>query len=153
MKHYQKISPKYVAILPMVCLITMIGCRQLENQFGPCVHTYNEPVLNIDRIMDSQTGAPIQKVKIGSLTVDNVEQNPAWVSAGVAKNITIQDRSLFGQPPFGFGSENGIYQFIIQAVGYRDTLLCQLANYQTFKGGCPSFSDDGTHITVKMRPE
>lgn len=153
MMFFQKKIHTFKAILSIVGLITLMNCRGIDNRVGPCVHTYNEPVLNIDRVVDSQTGAPIQKVKISSLTVDNVEQNPAWVIAGVAKNITIQDSSLFGQPPFGFGTNDGIYQFFIQATGYRDTLVCQLANYQTFKGGCPSFNDDGTHITVKMRPE
>jgi len=138
-----------------IILVTSMGCNPFVDEYdsgiGPCVHNYKEPILTIASIADQLSGAQIDSVFISSITTNGFDQDFKTIEKMANISMT-QDSSLKCITPFALGFEAGDYHITISAIGYSDSLFSIHAEYETFEGGCPSFSDDGTHIELTLMP-
>jgi len=135
-------------------LVTLLFIQcETQSNFGPCVHEYREPVLIITSVLDTQTGTFIDSVHIRGIEIDDQPIDLFVLAAGETQNIVRTDTVLAGSPPCGFGTQNGNYEFIVSAPGYQDTVVTQYAEYAVNQGNCPSYSDEGTRITIQVQPE
>ena len=122
------------------------------SQAGPCVHTYREPVLTIERVSDV-SGRAVAALVLDSLALNGrpVDLRFAAVTTEPAFGVTSDGTTLTCTPPCGFGTEPGRYEFRLAAPGYTPTRVAINASYATFHGGCPSWNDDGTRSALSLQ--
>jgi hypothetical protein len=149
MKNYSK---NFIALLLGIgiSLITIISCDPEKNGdlIGPCVHIINEPILHITSIRDTIINKAIPFIEITDLKINGYHQtgiSPIIESYSIVANDSI----YYCNVPFGFGVEEGIYEFTIKADGYPPKqILIEDVNYSIFEGGCPSFNDGGKRVEL-----
>ena len=98
-------------------IFSLLSCDD-DNGIGPCVHTYNEPILNITSIRDTLNHTYPRFVKLLELKINGSAQfgaNPLFESYSIVSD----DSVFYCNVPFGFGVEEGKYEFIIEAAGYQ----------------------------------
>jgi hypothetical protein len=136
---------KYLIIIVIFCFHSC----DYQNGFGPCIHTYEEPILHITAIRDTVNNVNIRFV-LRELKINNSMQYGAYHM--IPSYSMVSDDSIFYcNVPFGFGVENGKYQFIIEAEGYQPKhFTIESVDYSVFKGGCPSYNDGGKRITLYL---
>ena len=150
-------TAKHILLLSFI----LIACDQLkeDNQIGPCVHTYEDPVLHIKSVKNRNTGTDISKIQIHSLKKDgspiNIDSTSSvyLIQASNGYNVTIRDSTLVCSIPCGFGFDEGSYQFVVATDGYRDTIISVNAKYAVSKGGCPSSNSGGSQINIQLQPQ
>lgn len=127
------------------------GARD-DGTAGPCVHQFDGPVLNITAASGSSSGAAIPRLALSSIKVDGQSRNAEeWDDPSrPTKNISVQGGVLYCDVPCGFGTEQARYEFILDAPGFQSKITTVDARYQTFRGGCPSSSADGTQLQVQL---
>lgn len=148
-------TAKYILILSFI----FISCDQFkeDNQIGPCVHTYEDPVLHIKSVKNKNTGTDILEIQIHSLQKDGIPikvdstSSAYLIQASKGYNVTIRDSNLVCGIPCGFGFDEGSYQFVVSADGFRDTIIAVNAKYAVFKGGCPSSNSGGSQINIQLQ--
>jgi hypothetical protein len=121
---------------------------------GPCVHTYDDPVLEIDAAR-STADAAIDAVILSELALDGRAVTPAEL-LGAAPDSGVEaldDGRIRCDVPCGFGYAEGSYAFTAAAEGYQPGALTVEARYDDFSGGCPSSSAGGTTVSVELSPE
>ncbi len=134
-------------IIVLLVVLGLFSCGE-DDSVGPCVHTYKEPVFNVESIQDTINNVSLRFVKLYSLKIDNLTQNPA--SALFESYSVVTDDSVFYcNIPFGFGVEEGKYEFIIEAENYEPkTFTIENVRYSIHDGGCPSYSDGGMKLKL-----
>ena len=125
----------------------MASCNRIIDPIGPCVHTYEEPVLNILSISGDESTA-ITQANIYSISIDGNHRDPSFLIMESSNNVTISDTTLICTVPCGFGTASGQYQFTIVSEGYEPKSITVNADYEVFKGGCPSSNSKGTRINI-----
>jgi hypothetical protein len=128
-----------------------MSCSPRENYVGPCVHMFGDPILTIESVSSTENGAPISTINLFDIKIDNVSRNPLFLAQEMSENITVVDSVLNCTIPCGFGTEDGTYQFTVSAEGFSDSTFTILSEYNTFVGGCPSSSSDGTRMSFSLR--
>ncbi len=128
------------------------GCAKTDNQVGPCVHTYEDPILHIVSLTNAQSSQTITQFRILEVTKGGYPQDPFLLKASASYNVVIEDTALVCNLPCGFGVEAGTYTLHLSAAGYRDTVVSCTAAYAVFHGGCPSSNSGGTEVGFAMQP-
>jgi len=141
---------RYLPSFLLAAIFLLSACDSGDPGVGPCVHIYEEPVLNITSVTDEDTSAEIAQVQIYDVFVDEVARGTEDLTAMVSENITVEGATLLCTLPCGFGTEEGLYTFSVNAEGYQETMVSQRAEYATFEGGCPSYNTDGTRFSFSM---
>lgn len=136
----------------------ILGCgRDAPNEdgtAGPCVHGYAEPALTIQTATSRHSGAAIARLTLRSLTVNgSTISTDEWAYSSMWSrpffNVAVENNVLYCDVPCGFGT-GGRYAFVAEAAGHEAINVSVDARYATFRGGCPSFDDDGTDINLQL---
>ena len=135
----------------VLMLGSVAGCK-VGGTIGPCVHTYEDPVLHIQSVTNAQTGQSVQALQILQVLLEGQKQDSQILKA-VSFNVTVMDSTLLCGLPCGFGTEAGIYTLTVAARGCRDTTISLPAKYAVLKGGCPSSSSGGTQHSFQMQSQ
>jgi len=135
----------------VLVLAVLAGCKA-DGTIGPCVHTYEDPVLHIQSVTNAQTGQSVQALEILEVLLDGQKQDPRVLKV-VSFNVVAADSTLLCGLPCGFGTETGIYTLTITAKGCRDTTISLQAQYAVFRGGCPSSNSGGTQHSFQMQSQ
>ncbi len=137
----------FIYLILAVCFF--LSCSKDDNDgIGPCVHTYNEPILNVSSINDTLNNISLQFVKLYDLKINGFK-TLGLNAISTSYSIVSGDSIFYCNVPFGFGVEEGKYEFIIEADGYNPKkITIENVNYSIFEGGCPSYNDGGTQIIL-----
>lgn len=135
----------------ILMLTLLVGCKVGET-LGPCLHTYEDPVLHIQSVTNAQTGQSVQALDIVQVLLNGQKQDLHFVTA-VSFNVVVMDSTLLCGLPCGFGTEPGVYTLTVAARGCRDTTVSLAASYAVFKGGCPSSNSGGSQYSFQMEPQ
>jgi hypothetical protein len=141
----------HLNIFLLISGFVFAGCGSNEN-VGPCVHIYEDPVLHIQSVTNVQTGQSVQALNIIQVFRNGQKENIQPLLA-VSYNVTTIDSTLLCGLPCGFGTEAGTYRLTVAARGCKDTTISFVANYAVFKGGCPSSSSGGTKVSFQMQAQ
>ena len=110
-----KSSIKFIILIFVAFII--LSCNE-DNGIGPCVHTYKEPILNITSRRDTVNYNHPRFIILRELIINGSKQfgaNPLIESY----SIVADDSIFYCNIPFGFGVEEGVYEFIIEAEGFQ----------------------------------
>jgi hypothetical protein len=130
------------------------SCKSIDGGglAGPCVHTYEEPSLNIDWVKDGKTENYLNVIRIKEVVYnDSIKLNLSYLKI-ISKNVVYADSMLICNLPCGFGTYEGSYNIKVSANGFRDTIIQATPKYKIYKGGCPSSNSGGARITFQMTP-
>jgi len=146
-------AKRIIRIISSLLLVGLIGCDGAGNEggIGPCVHIYDEPIFHIQSVTDGQTGTQIETIVLSNIGIDSTKPDLRFLIIE-SNRIAMLDSFLVGNPPCSFGTESGLYSFLVSATGYRDTLITTDASYSVFEGGCPSKSSGGLRISITLQP-
>lgn len=135
-------------------VLALPGCTDLKDGggVGPCVHVYEEPILNVVSVTNSASGQQILAFQIVNATLDGRKLDPFQLKIE-SYNVAAYDSLLVCNVPCGFGVGDGTYALRVRAPGYRDTTLNVTASYAINKGGCPSSSSGGTRFTFQLQSQ
>lgn len=132
------------------CNTTTIDDGSVEAPAGVCSHTYREPVFNISYAVNALTGEPVGTIVIQSISINDRlvtdDNNPLTGS----QNIVRVDGHWRCSLPCGLGNEEGRYRIVVDSPGYLPQSLTVQANYRVYEGGCPSYSDQGLHVSLAL---
>ena len=136
-------------IIFILIFLILITCSD-DNLSGPCDHTYKEPILHISTVQDTQNNKNIRFVKLRDLKINGILQT--GTSAIIESYSIVSDDSIFYcNVPFGFGYEEGTYEFIMSIEGYKlKHIVIDSVSYSIFEGGCPSFNDGGKRVEITL---
>lgn len=139
----------------LAAIVIFVGCTSeiLPPDNGPCVHEYRDPVLKIEHVTSVMRNESIDQIILNSISIDNNSLPLTYYSGSPLKNISFQNTSMVCTVPCGFGIDSGTYEFKVSAEGYLDSTVTVTAHYDIFEGGCPSYNDNGTEISIGLRPE
>lgn len=140
------------ALTIILILICVTACNS-PNISGPCVHTYEDPIIHIDRVTDIVTGSSIRAFQITSALIDTFNVDLALLKTSAFYNVVLFDSALICNTPCGFGTNAGTYTLTITAPNYRDTTIVIQAKYAVFNGGCPSSNSGGTVFNFQLSPK
>lgn len=132
--------------LPGLC------CESEDTRLGPCIHVYEEPILNVTSVTSSENHHRLPAVWVKAVVFEGEEQDLLRLRKGVSVNVAYSDSGLYCTPPFGFGTERGTYELYIAAEGFEDTVVTVEAGYSVFRGGCPSSNTGGTRFVIRLNP-
>lgn len=143
-----------ITLLSLFVFFIIASCEQREgNLVGPCVHNYEDPILAIESVEDAKSGEQLSQITISEVLVDSASKQVSSLVTESSENVTVQDSSIVCEPPCGFGTETGQYQFTVQASGYEDTSITrENVQYENFDSGCPSSSSGSTTISFDLKP-
>jgi hypothetical protein len=119
---------------------------------GPCMHTYEDPVLHVASVTNAQNGQQVVAFRILEVTRNGMKQQPVFLKI-VSYNVVAYDTTLVCNLPCGFGTDEGVYTLLVSALGYRDTIITVTGKYAVFKGGCPSSNSGGTKFSFRMQAQ
>jgi len=140
--------------LSILLLVFVTSCSTPGgNGIGPCVHTYEDPVIHVNQVTDLVKGQAIGAFKVTSALRDTFTVDAIILKGYVAYNAVVFDSVLICNTPCGFGIDEGTYTLSISAPNYRDTTIVVQAKYAVFKGGCPSSNSGGTIVNFQMQPQ
>ena len=139
-------------VFTVLLSLALWGCdKTKDGSTGPCLHTYEDPVIHIDSVINAQTGQQILAFKILNVTRDGYKEQPFLLKI-ISYNVVLYDSALVCNTPCGFGTGEGSYALWVSASGYRDTTISVKAKYAIFKGGCPSSNSGGTQFSFRLQP-
>jgi len=143
---YKKINN----LLPLFALI-MFSCNPMSDccMSGPCVHEFREPVLIIESAEDAEN-QPIDAVILSDITFNGNEISLQYLMTLMTENIQVEDDRATCTIPCGFGIEDGTYAFTAWSTDTEPKDFNVEATYGSGTGGCPSFSDDGTRLSLSF---
>ena len=141
----------HAIILILICALA--GCDSIDTVRGPCVHTYEDPIIHIDRVTDIVTGSSIRAFQITSALIDTFDVDLALLKTSAFYNVVLFDSVLICNTPCGFGTSGGTYTLSISAPNYKDTTIVIQAKYAVFNGGCPSSNSGGTVFNFQLSPK
>jgi len=134
----------------VIAFLSFYSCEDEKNLVGPCEHTYNEPILNITSIRDTINNKYPTFVILRELKINGNPQSIPLILSN-SYSVVANDSVYYCNVPFGFGVEDGTYQFIIEAEGFQPKLInIENVNYSIFKGGCPSYNDGGKRVEINI---
>ena len=98
--------------------------------------------------------------RIGILIISNVTFNSSAIDLRTLfqegtlqlTNLEIKDNKLICSVPCGFGTTEGLWQLYVSAAGFVEQHVSVQAGYAIFQGGCPSYNDKGTRLSITMQP-
>ena len=137
----------YKIIFIVIITFCFLSCEE-NNSTGPCVHTYNEPILNITSIRDTVNFNHPRFIILRELKINGSKQFGAYPLTA-SYSIVTNDSIFYCNIPFGFGVEEGKYEFIIEAEGFQPKqITIENVSYSVFEGGCPSYNDGGKRVEL-----
>lgn len=139
--------------IKLLIIITIVFFNiSCETLIGPCDHTYEETILQIESVRNSKDGKNIETIVLSEIKIDSVKIKLSHFIEFVSSRVAIIDSTLICNPPCGFGTDSGKYSFRLSAKGFKDTMILCSPFYKIFKGGCPSSSNGGLRLNIILQP-
>jgi len=139
-------------ILITLFIFTLASCEDdyWDSGIGPCVHNYMEPILHITTVRDTIKNYSPSFVILHDLRINGNTQISRLVLVD-SYSIVAKDSLFYCNVPFGFGSEEGTYEFTVEAEGYElKYFKIDNVEYSIFQGGCPSYNDGGKRVELNL---
>ncbi len=119
---------------------------------GPCIHTYEDPVLVIREVRGPQ-GILLSPVTISGLAfAGRLVEDLAQYATPPGFNVQVVPEGLRCVVACGLGVSEGIYDLTVVALGYAPKVVRVDARYRNFDGGCPSSNSGSTEVAVVLQP-
>lgn len=144
--------------LASVGLVMLCGACS-ESMDGPCVVTYEDPLLTIASVSNAQTGAPVSQVRLRDIRFRGNRVNDLQYltqTSAPARGVTVQGQELVCNVSCAFGADEGVYTFVVSQAGLRDTLVsvdAKYANRRSQPGGCPTTLSGGIALQLRLSPQ
>jgi len=147
----RSVAPLLVAL----ALVAVTACGDDATAPGRCVHEYREPIIELVSAHDARFGSALSSVVLTNIRFNGHVLEPSFLaSVQPAYGVTARGDSLVCAIPCGFATEAGNYIFTISAAGYPPPQdRGYEAQYGVFHGGCPSYSDEGLRIDLRLWQE
>lgn len=137
------------ALLTAVSLQGCGGGSSDEPRAGNCAVQTAEPVLTIQKVTDSTTGAPITKLQLLNPVVNGLPVDPsAFVLQ--SEGLTVVSGAIFCSAPCGFWRSEGRISFTATAPGFTAQEVAVDARYGSRAGSCPAVLSGGTRIELAL---
>lgn len=117
---------------------------------GPCVHTYEDPVMRLSAA--TTAGEPVEVVTLTNFELDSRPVEPAELMV-VTENAELVGNAIQCEVECGVGTTEGTYTFVVHAEGFESESVTVEAAYSDFSGGCPSSNSGSTLVSVDLVPE
>jgi hypothetical protein len=146
---------KYLAVAGLLLSVAtlLLGCSDGGGgTVGPCVHIYEDGVLQVTKVRDARTHQILPAVILKDFTIDGAAAPPVILAAQHADNVELAGDSLRCTPPCGVGTQEGHYRFWAAAPGYAGEEWSLDVRYARSEGGCPSHSRGGQEIQIALEP-
>lgn len=121
---------------------------------GTCVHIYQDPLISITSAQEAETGYAIDQVHISNITLAGEAVDLHRYPQDNLSNFTLDTDGNGGycSLPCAFLEGEGTVSFDVSANGYQTKTVELEGEYQTFNGGCPSYSSDGVLTAIELTP-
>lgn len=132
--------------VPLLALQACGGGSQ--SMAGPCLDTFVEPIVLLDKVaVEGETGS------ISRVVIADVQRNgqPVALHFEMMSGIEETAQGLVCTLPCGLGNTEGTYTFQLTASGFAPRMVTVNARYAVFQGGCPSSNDGGTHVSAALK--
>ncbi len=140
-----------IVFLAIGTAIIVGSCNVDDHLIGPCVHTYMDAVIHVEDVRDRDSGDPVETVFISAATVDARPILLEWLAKEKnASGVGLVGDSLKCTVPCAFGTLGGHWALTLSASGYPEQTVEFDARYAVFHGGCPSWNDDGTNVSLEL---
>lgn len=145
---------KHLLIL-LFSLFLLSGCLSDigDPGIGPCVHIFDDPILQLESATSTLDGKAIDTLLISKVTFDSLTVDLKFLIAEASHNIVATDSNLICTVPCGFGTEKGQYNFTVSSENYAEKSISAFAAYKNLKGGCPSSSSGSHKINISLNPQ
>lgn len=143
---------RYVAIVGSALAAAACGA----SQSGPCSVMLDEALISIVRAEDASTHAPMARVGLRSIFVDDQPITDPGILTRVSapvKGVTVVGNELVCDIVCSFAMQEGLYRMTVYAEDYRDTtiaVLAKYANHQSGPGGCPVRASGGVKLSIAL---
>ncbi len=136
----------------LLAAVGMASCS--KNIGGPCIHTFEDPLLVVWSAQDIETGAAIDSLDIVRIRINGMAiTDPDYLIAGIPSfNVMPIDAGIRCRVKCGFAGSEGQYDFDVEAEGYQSRTMTVDARYATFRGGCPSSNSGSVLLSVFLNP-
>lgn len=154
------ISPHRL-LFPFTAFVALASCgsdwddSSPEDELnGPCVHYYYDPVVNIDRVISHPANTEITRVSLTEVVHEDSEVDlKEWCDLHADElcyGLSFEGETPVCSLPCGFGNEEGEWHIELTSEGYQSKTEPLEASYAGGEGGCPSYSDDGSHFQMEL---
>lgn len=142
---------RFAPLLALALAMSACGGDDSEESVaGPCVHLYQDEVLQLESASGRDTGAVIPELRLRDFSVDGAALSIDEVIAQRSSSVQRDGDVLRCVLPCGFGVQEGEWTFAARAEGYAWTGQVVEARYAVTVGGCPSYSDEGTEASIQL---
>jgi len=130
----------------------LAGCEPGDDSgtVGACVNLPGDEVLHLDEASGTTTDATIAEIVLSGFAIDGDAVSAQSIAAERTTNITLDGNALNCVLPCSFGTQPGTWTFGASAAGYELTPQEIDADYDRFVSGCPSYDEDGTHVSITL---
>lgn len=144
-----------LCILPVIISCNNDGNDE-ETIEGFCVNLYDDPLITIFSVTELSTQYNLSQVFISDIYLNGQEVDLYQLSQDNLSNFSIDadDNGNSGSCtlPCSFLEGEGDVSFVVSADGYQSKTIEMVAEYQSFEGGCPSYSSEGVELDIKLEP-
>lgn len=140
----------YRYIFLMSPLVLLLGCGETS---GPCIHTYEDPVVAITEVTDGNTGDQVEEIVVEAAEVDGQAVDElSRLTMEPAFGVAVTEEGIACAVSCGFGTTEGAWSLAVGAAGYESKIVQVNAEYQGFEGGCPSRNFGPTQVQFELVP-
>ena len=135
-----------ITLLPLACADTA----------GPCVVSFEDPLVRITSSLDSVSGDPIPRLQIERIVFDGVTADLAPFASPAEGVVLSNDGLLECEVPCSLGARHmeGFYRITTSAPGYQPQIVEVDAQYAKSEGpGCPVVLSEGVELDVRLDPQ
>jgi hypothetical protein len=118
-----------------------------------CWVRFAEPLVTVQVVTDSASGAPVAVVEISNVRIGGLSFMPAALvdpQRAPVRQATAEGDVVRCVVSCGFGSTEGPYELAITAPGYRPRMLSFTAQYSTVEPGCPTLVRGGFKLSTRL---
>ncbi len=143
-------------------LVALGACRTSDIFIGGedpddfCDNVFTEPLMNLNEVLDEETGERVETVLLDSIRIGEVwvRNYNVLISPDSAYGVSASLDNLICDVPCGFGIFEGEWRFRISASGYISRVI-ELGEirYTNITEGCPLRHNGGHHFETTLRPE
>jgi hypothetical protein len=145
---HQRAAHRWLAVASVTWpMFLLSSCKSVS---GPCIHTYRSPIVEVESAFVIGTNEPVTELVIHGVTLDGDSVELRNLATPPAHGVVLRDDVLVCTIPCGFGIQAGHYSILLEGGGQPTRFIDVDARYRVFHGGCPSYNDGGTAITVDL---
>jgi hypothetical protein len=119
---------------------------------GPCEHRDEDAVVTIASVRGAASGQAVANFEVSQVRFnDQALPDLRYLVVGVPNSgASVSGGSLRCSGSCGFGTQEGVYEFVVSAPGFAPRQVRMTAVYARKKLGCPSSFSGGTRVDVTL---